>query len=132
MSVISAQSLDLTFQTGDGPVHALRDVSLDVAEGEFVVVPRGVEHSPKAAELAEVLLFEPATTRNTGNVDHGYTIDARATEHPPLIAHATAHLDPQLPGEGARPPQSVLTADQRRQSSRRHRHTPLRPWSAGQ
>ncbi|WP_298430585.1 ABC transporter ATP-binding protein [uncultured Jannaschia sp.] len=36
MTTISAQSLDLTFQTGDGPVHALKDVSLDVSEGEFV------------------------------------------------------------------------------------------------
>ncbi|MEM9795245.1 MAG: ABC transporter ATP-binding protein [Pseudomonadota bacterium] len=36
MTTISAQSLDLTFQTADGPVHALRDVSLDVAPGEFV------------------------------------------------------------------------------------------------
>ncbi|SDZ23179.1 NitT/TauT family transport system ATP-binding protein [Jannaschia faecimaris] len=36
MTTISARSLDLTFQTGDGPVHALKDVSLDVSEGEFV------------------------------------------------------------------------------------------------
>ena len=34
--VISAQNLDLTFQTNDGPVHALKDVSLDVEQGEFV------------------------------------------------------------------------------------------------
>ena len=34
--VISARSLDLTFQTGDGPVHALKDVSLDINKGEFV------------------------------------------------------------------------------------------------
>ena len=34
--VISAKSLDLTFQTGDGPVHALRDVSLDINRGDFV------------------------------------------------------------------------------------------------
>ena len=36
MTAVSAASLDLTFQTADGPVHALRDVSLDVAPGEFV------------------------------------------------------------------------------------------------
>ena len=35
-SVISAQSLDLTFQTNDGPIHALKDVNLDIAPGEFV------------------------------------------------------------------------------------------------
>lgn len=34
--VISAQALNLTFQTGDGPVHALKDVTLDIAKGEFV------------------------------------------------------------------------------------------------
>jgi len=33
-------------------------------------VPRGVEHRPVASEEVEILLFEPATTRNTGNVDH--------------------------------------------------------------
>ena len=34
--VISASSLDLTFQTGDGPVHALKGVDLDIRKGEFV------------------------------------------------------------------------------------------------
>ncbi|MEM5494853.1 ABC transporter ATP-binding protein [Hoeflea sp. AS16] len=34
--VISAQNLDLTFETNDGPVHALKDITLDIAEGEFV------------------------------------------------------------------------------------------------
>ena len=37
-------------------------------EGEFLIVPRGVEHRPVAEEEAHVLLFEPATTLNTGNV----------------------------------------------------------------
>lgn len=35
-TVIAAKSVDLTFQTGDGPVHALKDVSLDIKKGEFV------------------------------------------------------------------------------------------------
>jgi mannose-6-phosphate isomerase-like protein (cupin superfamily) len=50
--------------------------------GEFVVVPRGVEHKPVADTPSDVVLFEPATTRNTGNVDHAYTIEA--TELPRL------------------------------------------------
>ncbi len=54
----------------------LRDRVVELDEGEFFIVPRGVEHKPVAAHPAEVLLFEPATTRNTGNVDHDYTIEA--------------------------------------------------------
>lgn len=56
-------------------VH-LRDGVVELHEGEFCIVPRGVEHKPEADEPAEVLLFEPATTRNTGNVDHAYTVEA--------------------------------------------------------
>lgn len=44
-----------------------------IEEGEFVVVPRGVEHRPVADEEAHVLLFEPATTLNTGNVADEFT-----------------------------------------------------------
>ena len=36
MTIISAQNLDLTFQTNDGPVHALKGVSLDIEKGDFV------------------------------------------------------------------------------------------------
>jgi mannose-6-phosphate isomerase-like protein (cupin superfamily) len=43
-----------------------RDVTLD--EGEFLIVPRGVEHKPVAQQEAHILLFEPAGTLNTGNV----------------------------------------------------------------
>jgi len=39
-----------------------------LGEGEFMVVPRGVDHRPVAEEEAHVLLFEPASTLNTGNV----------------------------------------------------------------
>lgn len=51
-----------------------RDRTVDLEPGELLVVPRGVEHRPVAEEEAEVLLFEPAATRNTGNVvDETYT-----------------------------------------------------------
>ena len=46
----------------------LRDQALHLGEGEFLVVPRGVEHRPVAEREAHVLLFEPASTLNTGNV----------------------------------------------------------------
>ena len=46
----------------------LRDGAIDLTAGDFLVVPRGVEHRPVADEEVEVLLFEPATTLNTGNV----------------------------------------------------------------
>ena len=44
-------------------------------EGEFLIVPRKVEHRPVAEEEAHVLLFEPATTLNTGNVVNERTIE---------------------------------------------------------
>ena len=44
-----------------------RDGAVDVAAGQFVVVPRGVEHRPVAEEEVEVLLFEPSTTVRTGD-----------------------------------------------------------------
>ncbi|HEV7374054.1 MAG TPA: cupin domain-containing protein [Pyrinomonadaceae bacterium] len=45
-----------------------------IEEGEFVIVPRGVEHKPVAEEEAHVLLFEPASTLNTGNVQNERTV----------------------------------------------------------
>lgn len=44
-----------------------------VEEGEFVIVPHGVEHRPVAEQEAHVLLFEPASTLNTGNVENELT-----------------------------------------------------------
>ena len=59
----------------------LRDQIVALDPGEFFIVPRGAEHKPVVPEgVASVLLFEPATTRNTGNVDHAYTIEARKLE----------------------------------------------------
>ena len=54
----------------------LRDRTIELGPGELFVVPRGVEHKPESPELSHVALFEPATTRNTGGVDHEYTIEA--------------------------------------------------------
>jgi mannose-6-phosphate isomerase-like protein (cupin superfamily) len=51
----------------------LRDKTITVNAGEFIVIPRGVEHRPEAKEEVEVMLFEPATTINTGNVDNELT-----------------------------------------------------------
>ena len=52
-----------------------RDRSVLVAAGEFIIVPRGVEHRPVAEDEAHVLLFEPASTLNTGNVRDGRTVE---------------------------------------------------------
>jgi mannose-6-phosphate isomerase-like protein (cupin superfamily) len=57
----------------------LRDQNIWLEEGEFLVVPRGVEHRPVADEEAWVLLFEPASTLNTGNVQNERTL--RQLEH---------------------------------------------------
>jgi mannose-6-phosphate isomerase-like protein (cupin superfamily) len=54
----------------------LRDRVIDLSEGEFFIVPRGVEHKPVAEEETHVLLLEPASTRNTGNVESERTINS--------------------------------------------------------
>ena len=55
-------------------IMELRDRSIPVGEGEFLIVPRGVEHRPVAAEEVHVLLFEPASTLNTGNASGPRTV----------------------------------------------------------
>ena len=52
-----------------------RDRSVWIDEGEFIVVRRGVEHRPVAEEEACVMLFEPASTLNTGNVSGERTVE---------------------------------------------------------
>lgn len=46
-----------------------RDKSVELKEGDFLVVPRGVEHKPVADQEAHVLMFEPASTVNTGAIE---------------------------------------------------------------
>jgi mannose-6-phosphate isomerase-like protein (cupin superfamily) len=48
--------------------------TITLNEGEFIIVPRGVEHRPNAREECEIMLFEPATTLNTGNVENEITL----------------------------------------------------------
>jgi len=52
-----------------------RDRTVELSAGDFLIVPRGVEHRPMADEEAEVVLFEPATVLNTGNVRDARTIE---------------------------------------------------------
>jgi len=51
-----------------------RDRDVLVREGEFIIVPRGVEHMPVAEEEVHVVLFEPKSTLNTGNVRNERTV----------------------------------------------------------
>lgn len=50
-----------------------RDHTIELKQGEFLIIPRGVEHRPVAEKEVSVLLFEPATTLNTGDVESDLT-----------------------------------------------------------
>jgi mannose-6-phosphate isomerase-like protein (cupin superfamily) len=52
-----------------------RDRVVDLAAGDFLIVPHGIEHRPVADEEVEVVLFEPAQTLNTGNVRNERTLE---------------------------------------------------------
>lgn len=53
----------------------LRDEIVTINEGEFYIVPKGVEHKPVAKEEVHILLFEPLTTKHTGDVVADITVD---------------------------------------------------------
>jgi len=52
-----------------------RDKSIELNENEFLIVPKGVEHRPVAVNEVSVMLFEPASTLNTGDTKGELTID---------------------------------------------------------
>jgi mannose-6-phosphate isomerase-like protein (cupin superfamily) len=56
----------------------LRDEVIELGPGDLVIVPRGVEHRPVADEEVEVVLFEPASTLNTGNIRNERTLNELA------------------------------------------------------
>ena len=65
---------ELFLVTKGSLVIRLRDGEVRIGPGEFVVIPRGVEHLPVAEEEVRVLLIEPKTTLNTGNVVNERTV----------------------------------------------------------
>ena len=61
-------------ETQDEPTTSTKAKEIWLEEGEFCIVPRGLEHRPVADQECQVLLFEPATTLNTGNVQDEFTV----------------------------------------------------------
>jgi mannose-6-phosphate isomerase-like protein (cupin superfamily) len=55
----------------------LRDREFSINEGEFVIIPRGVEHKPVADAEVHVILLEPKSTVNTGDVRSELTVEAQ-------------------------------------------------------
>lgn len=53
----------------------LRTEDITLEEGEFFIIPKGIEHMPVAKNEVHVLLFEPKTTLNTGNVNNERTVE---------------------------------------------------------
>ncbi len=56
-------------------VIKLRDRDVALEEGEFLIIPRGVEHCPVAKEEVHIMLFEPKSTLHTGNVQTERTVE---------------------------------------------------------
>lgn len=52
---------------------AFRDRTVVLHKNEFIIIPKGIEHKPSAKEEVSVLLFEPASTLNTGNIENELT-----------------------------------------------------------
>ena len=61
--------------TGHLTIEIKDQPAVELDPGEFVIVPRGVEHKPFAAIEASILLFEPASTLNTGNIRNERTVE---------------------------------------------------------
>jgi len=64
---------ELFFVVKGSFVMELRDKNIELNEGELLIVPRGIEHRPVADKEVWVMLFEPASTLNTGNVENERT-----------------------------------------------------------
>ena len=66
---------DELFYVIDGKLFIeLIDKTLELNSGEFVIIPKGIEHKPYAFDEVSVMLFEPTTTLNTGNTKNDLTV----------------------------------------------------------
>ncbi|OSY89573.1 mannose-6-phosphate isomerase [Tenacibaculum holothuriorum] len=66
---------DELFYVIDGKLFIeLEGKTLELNSGEFVIIPKGVQHKPYAPEEVSILLFEPASTLNTGNTKNELTV----------------------------------------------------------
>lgn len=54
----------------------LRDKDIEADEGQFIIVPKGVEHKPEAKEEVHIVLIDPEGTTNTGDVASEHTVQA--------------------------------------------------------
>lgn len=59
---------------GELKIH-MRDKTVRLSQGEFIIIPRGVEHLPEAENEVHVMLFEPASTVNTGETDSNLKVE---------------------------------------------------------
>jgi mannose-6-phosphate isomerase-like protein (cupin superfamily) len=57
----------------------LRDKTIELKEGEMIIIPKGTEHRPVAKDEVHIMLFEPVSTLNTGNVQNELTKDSLET-----------------------------------------------------
>jgi len=55
-------------------IMEFRDKTEEIGEGEFIIVPKGVEHRPIANEECLIMLFEPIDTKHTGEIEHELTV----------------------------------------------------------
>ena len=61
--------------TGHLVIH-FRDKDVTADEGEFIIVPKGIEHKPEAKEEVHIVLIDPEGTTNTGDVESKHTVKA--------------------------------------------------------
>jgi mannose-6-phosphate isomerase-like protein (cupin superfamily) len=73
MFLVIDGKLTIKFRPGEG-VASGHQGDVELLPGEFIVIPRGVEHLPVAEKEVQILLFEPKTTLNTGNVQNERTV----------------------------------------------------------